>query len=415
MNVQDSNPPITRGARDEREGGECDASRVGVPPLGRAPKATRKTIRIFALASFLNDMGSDIIYPIWPLFVRSLGANMAALGFIDGLGDAIVSISQAISGFISDKIRKRKVFVWIGYLFGSLSRVGYALSSAWQHLIPFRVLDRAGKIRSAPRDAIVADISTAENRGRNFGLLRAMDNLGAVFGIIICILFFGLLGYRKLFLLASIPSAIGAFLIFSLIKEKKPTEIKIYKGLSLRTLDKNFKLFLLLSAIFALGSFSYSFLLIYAKQFGLQTAFVPVLYLIFTAIASLFSLPFGKLSDRIGRKSVIMLSFIFWAIVCLILIFTQKYLALILGFILYGLHKGALDPVQKTFVSELAPIEYRASGLGGFQMAVGLCALPSSLIAGILWDKINIFAPFHFSLVLTILSIIILFFVKERR
>lgn len=141
-----------------------------------------------------------------------------------------------------------------------------------------------------------------------------------------------------------------------------------------------------------------------------------MLYLIFTTVASIFSLPFGKLSDKIGRKFVIALSFIFWMVVCFIFIFIKNYLAFILAFILYGLHKGALEPVQRTFVSELAPPDYRASGLGGFQMIVGLCALPSSLIAGFLWDKINIFAPFYFSAVLTFLAIIMLiFFVKEKQ
>ncbi len=378
-------------------------------------KETRKTVRTFALASFLNDLGSDMIYPIWPLFVTTvLGANMAVLGFIDGLGEAIVSISQAVSGYISDRISKRKVFIWSGYLFGSLSRVGYGLSTVWQHLIPFRILDRAGKIRGAPRDAIIADISTKENRGENFGLLRAMDNLGAVCGIIISILFFGLLGYRNLFLLAAIPSAIGALLILSLIEEEKSAGVRIYKGLSLKDLDKNFKLFLLLSSLFALGSFSYSFLLIYAKEFGFQVAFVPVLYLIFTAVASIFSLPFGKLSDKIGRKPVLILSYIFWGLVSLSSIFIESYWAIILAFVLYGLHKGALDPVQKTFVSELAPTEYRASTLGGFQMVIGLCALPASLIAGMLWDKISLFTPFYFSLSLTMLSIVMLIFVEEK-
>jgi len=380
-------------------------------------KGSRKTIGVFALASFLNDFGSDMIYPIWPLFVTSiLQADMVILGFIDGLGDAITSISQAASGYVSDKIRKRKVFVWTGYLLGSSSRVGYALSTAWQYVIPFRILDRAGKMRGAPRDAIIADASTDQNRGRNFGLLRAMDNLGAVCGIIVCILFFTLLGYTKLFLIAALPSAIGAFLILAFIKETKPSEERIYKGLSIRDLarDSNFRMFLLLSALFAVGSFSYSFLLIFAKHFGVQTEFVPVLYLIFTGVASIFSLPFGWLADKTARKPVLVLSYALWGLVSLCFIFVQSHVSIILTFVLYGLHRGALEPVQKTFVSELASIEYRASTIGGFQIVVGLCALPSSLIAGLLWDQIDVFTPFYFSLILTILSSVMLILVKER-
>jgi len=376
---------------------------------------SKKTIRKYAFASFLNDLGSDMIYPIWPLFVTSLGANMTVLGFIDGLGEAIVSISQAASGYVSDRIRKRKVFVWLGYLCASLSRIGYAFSTTWQHLVPFRVLDRAGKIRSAPRDAIIADLSTHENRGGNFGFLRTMDNLGAVCGILICIFFVELLGYERLFLLAALPSIAAAGLILSLGKEKKPADKKLYQGIRLRDFDRNFKLFLGVSAIFALGSFSYSFLLIYAKKLGFQIVFVPVLYLVFTAVAAISSLPFGKLSDRIGRKALMAVSFILWGGVCLIFIFVEHYLAIVLSFVLYGLHKGAIDTVQKTFVSELAPEDYRASGLGGFQMVIGLCALPASFIAGLLWDTIYMNAPFYLSLVLTVTASVILLFVNERR
>lgn len=385
-------------------------------PAYSEEKKKRKTLQTFAAASFLNDFGSDMIYPIWPLFVTSvLGANMAVLGFIDGLGDAIVSLAKAASGYWSDRIRKRKIFIWTGYLMGSASRIGYALSTVWQHLIPFRILDRAGKIRSAPRDAIIADISTKEDRGRNFGLIRTMDNLGAVCGIIVCLLLYGVLGYRTLFFIAAVPSLIAVVLILSRIKEKRETEIGIYKGLSLRDLDRNFKLFLLLSSIFALGSFSYSFLIIYAKEFGFKEGWIPVLYLVFTTVASLFSLPFGKLSDQTSRKFVLILSFIFWAAVCLITILIHSRLTIILAFVFYGMHKGAMEPVQKTLVAELSPAAYRASSLGGFQMIIGLCALPASLVAGIMWEKLGIFVPFYFSLGLTVIAGIILLFVKERK
>jgi MFS family permease len=380
-------------------------------------KENKRTIRTFAAASFLNDFGSDIIYPIWPLFLTTvLGANMAILGLIDGLGDALVSISQAISGYVSDRIRRRKVFVWTGYLFGAASRVGYAVSAIWEQVIPFRILDRAGKMRGAPRDALIADASTDQNRGRHFGLLRAMDNLGAVCGVVLCIIFFWLLniGYRELFFFAAIPSVIGAVLIVLFIKEKKLQEKKLFRGLTFRDLNKNFKVFLFLSALFALGSFSYSFLLIFAKQFGFEIVFIPVLYLVFTVFAAVFSYPFGRLSDRIGRKTVLLLSYVFWAAVCLIFIFLQSYWLILFTFVLYGLHRAALEPVQKTFVSELAPLEYRASGLGGYQMVIGLCALPASLVAGILWDSISIEAPFYISLGLTVISsVLLLFFVKE--
>ncbi len=375
----------------------------------------KKTIRIFVAASFLNDMGSDIIYPIWPLFLTTvLKANMAALGFLDGLGDALVSLSQAASGYISDRIKKRKVFIWMGYLFGALSRLGYALSSFWTHLIPFRILDRSGKIRSAPRDALIADISNEENRARNFGLLRAMDHLGAVFGILICIFLFKVLGYRILFALAALPSLASAALVFSFIKERKSERLTIYKSVSFKELDRNFTLFLILSSVYALGAFSYSFLLVYAKEFGFTPTFVPVLYLIFTGAASLLSYPFGKIADTIGRKPVLLLSYFFWILVCLIVISKPDRSMLFLAFILYGAHKGALEPVQKTFVSELAPCEFRASCLGGFQMVIGLCALPASFIAGVLWEVVGMFAPFTLSLTLTIVSGLLLIFVKKR-
>jgi MFS family permease len=194
-------------------------------------KEAKKTVRIFAIASFLNDLGSDMIYPIWPLFVTNvLKANMASLGLIDGLGEAVVSLSQAVSGYISDRIKRRKVFIWTGYLFGASSRIGYALSSVWQHLIPFRVLDRTGKMRGAPRDAMIADVSTIKNRGRNFGFLRTMDNFGAVVGILICIFLIRLINYRAIFLLAALPSVVGALLISLLIKEKNWLELNFLKA-----------------------------------------------------------------------------------------------------------------------------------------------------------------------------------------
>jgi len=170
-----------------------------------------------------------------------------------------------------------------------------------------------------------------------------------------------------------------------------------------------------LSAIFELGAFTYSFLLIFASKFGFKIAFVPILYLIFTASAFLFAVPFGKLTDKIGRKNTLALSFLMWGLTCLSFIFFQSYWAIMATFVIYGIHRGSIKPIQKTLVAEITPARFTASTLGAFQMVLGICAFPASFIAGILWDKIGVFAPFYFALGMTIVAIFLLFFVKETR
>ena len=375
-------------------------------------KEAKKTIRTFSLASFLNDMGADMIFPIWPLFVTTvMGANMAVLGLIDGLGLALVSISQAFSGYLSDRLQKRKIFIWGGYLFGAIARIGYALSPTWHWLVPFKMLDRSGKMRGAPRDAIVAEVSDDTNRGKNFGILRMMDNLGALFGIIATLLLFGALGYKKLFIAAAIPSLLAVALIIFKIKEKKTQDI--YRPISFSDFDRNLLLFFIISAFFALGSFSYSFLLVFANKMGYQATSVPIFYLIYTAFAMLFSLPFGKLADIIGRKKVFMISYAIFALMCFGFIMVRQKWMLFLLFPLYGLHLASIEPVQRAFVSELAPKNFKASTLGAYQMVVGILALPASLIAGLLWEKVASWAPFAFSLVMAFIAFSMLFFVRE--
>ena len=376
-------------------------------------KFSRKTVLTLSLASFLNDLGSDMIYPVWPLFVTSfLKANMPILGLIDGIGNMVVSISQAISGYLSDKLRKRKVFVYSGYFLAFLSRIGYSFSITWQHLILFKIADRLGKLRGAPRDALIADVSTRKNRGKNFGILRAMDNLGAVFGIISCVLLFSILGYRKLFLLAAFPSLVGTLLVILFVREIKPVKKKL--KLSIGKLNKNFILFLVATSIFYLGWFSYSFLLIYAKELGFLETSIPLLYLIFTLTSSLMSIPFGKISDRFNRKSILFFSYLLFALMCLGFIYLKNFYGIIFLFFLYGLHNSSRDVIERTFVSELSPINLRGSYLGIFKMIRGICLLPASVIAGLLWQNFGKFIPFYFSSITSLISMFLLFFVKEK-
>lgn len=377
----------------------------------------KKTLRTFSIASFLNDFGSDMIAPIWPVFVTSvLGAPVAVLGLIDGIGESVVSISQAISGVISDRLRKRKIFIWLGYLCAGISRVGYALIWSWHWLIPFRVLDRAGKMRGAPRDAIIADISEKNERGGNFGLLRMMDNLGAVCGIIVSLLLFPVLGFTNLFLLAALPSLIGAILIFVRTPEVTARVASEEKKIAHpRTFSPAYRRFLGISCLFAAGSFTYSFLLLLAKKNGIPTALLPLVYLFLTAVASATSIPLGRLSDSIGRKNVMVIAIAVWILMAASMLLWQSAWIAVIAAFFFGLHNGAIDTAQRAFVSELAPAHLKATGLGTFQMLVGIASLPGSFIAGILWDTISPQAPFIYSLIMSAASLVLLAFMKSSR
>lgn len=379
-----------------------------------SPQAIKRTVWTFASASFLHDMGSDMIFSIWPMFLTTvLGANMAVVGLIDGLGDAVVSIAQAASGYLSDRLGKRKPFVWMGYLFGSIAKVGYSLAPTWHWVLPFRLLDRSGKMRGAPRDAIVSDLSTVQNRGRHFGTLRMMDNAGAIVGILASIVLVRFIDLRTLMLIAAVPSLLAVLLVLLAYRERRPDGTKVFKGIHLKDFSPNLRLYTVLSAFFMLGSFSYSFLLLSAKSLGFSIGAMPVLYLLYTAIAAALSIAFGRLADRIGRKTVLLFSYGCWMGVALLFLLFKSPVVVVAAFALYGVHVASLEPVQKALAAELAPKDLVASTLGGYQMIIGLVSFPASFMAGILWDRFGLTAPYMLSLVLTVIAGFLLLFLKD--
>ncbi len=376
-------------------------------------KKSKKQVMTFSFASFFNDIGSDMVAPVWPLFVTSvLGAGTTALGFLDGLGIALVSLSSMFSGYFSDKLRKRKLFIWTGYLMSGFSRLGYSISRAWQHLVPFKMFDRIGKMRDPPRDALVSEIVPKKERGESFGFLRSMDTLGAVVGTIISYILISLIPIKDILLIAAIPSIISALLVLKFVKEKKNKK-KIFKGFKpFKLNNNNTKLFFTISVLFSLTTFTYSFIILFAKEIGFTDKSIPLLYLVFTMIYALFSYYFGKLSDKIRRKPVIIISYMIFALMCAMIIFTQNTIYTIIIFVLYGLFNAAVDPVQRSFVADLSKKEVRGSVMGMFKMLNGLAAVPAGLLAGFLYN-IHYTLPFLLGLTSSLFSAGLMVFVKE--
>jgi MFS family permease len=354
---------------------------------------------VFGAASFLNDTGSDMIAPIWPSFLTSdlIGLTGGQVQIVDGLALTITSLSKLGAGYASDRSGKRKKFITLGYTLSMFARIGFILATyAYQFLqiVFWKSMDRLGKMRGPPRDAIVAGHVTEKERGKAFGTLRALDTAGAVFGTVLTFFLFQFLGYTGIILLAAIPSAGSVIVVSVFVKEKRGKDI--FKGVNFRGLDRNLKIFLLASLLFALATFSYSLLIIFSERLGFNVEDQTLLYLLFTVVYAASAYPFGRLSDKVGRRLVMTIAFMLLIVTSAWVYLITNPLMIVPMFVFFGLMNGALDPVQTSFVADLVEEERRASIIGAFQMAVGISAFPAGLIIGYLWDNFPYVVTFQY-------------------
>ena len=376
-----------------------------------------RNILILGLVSLFTDLSSQMVFPLIPLFLTTvLGAGACAVGIVEGAAETTASLLKVISGYWSDKIKKRKPFIFFGYSLSSITKPLFAFASSWPSVLFIRVIERIGKgLRTAPRDALVAESCDESVRGKAYGLHRAMDGIGSVLGATIALLLLPILGYRNIFLFAFIPGIIAVFVIL-FIKEKrvpikretKNTPIK----LSFKELSVKLRLFIIISSIFALGHFGYAFLLLRAKNIGLSDNMAILLYVLFYIVYTICTIPSGMLSDKIGRKPVLITGYLVFAVTSLGLIFTSSIYSILIFFIVYGVFYAMIDGVQRALVIDLAPENLKATALGTFHTAIGLVALPGGYIAGLLWDKIGPGATFTYGFTLAIISIALFMFVK---
>jgi len=344
------------------------------------------------MVSFLTDLSSEIILPILPFFIVALGGAGLAVGFIGGLEGSISSILKVFSGYFSDKFGKKRGLVATGYLTSSLSKLVLPFSTAISHVFVLRSGDRVGKgIRTAPRDALIADYSIREQRGRAFGIHRAMDSAGAIIGSLLALILFWFLNlnFQSVILIGAIiafSALIPLVYVKEIQREKKSTNLEI----NLKGLPSSLRWFILVASVFALGNFTYMFFILRVQSFfeGRISFALPILlYVWFNIVYTAFSIPVGILSDKLGRKRVLAVGYSLFGITCLGFIISNSSGLLVLFFAVYGITNAIVEGTQRAYSSDLAPEGLRGTGLGTFHTAIGLAALPGGILAGILWNS----------------------------
>ncbi|MGI8917561.1 MAG: MFS transporter [Pyrinomonadaceae bacterium] len=376
----------------------------GTPGLWRRYRRLPRNVFAISLVSLLNDASSEIIYPFLPVFLSlTLGASPGIVGIVEGAAESVSSLLKLFSGYFSDRRGKRKGFVVLGYSLASFARPLLAFATTWYQVFAIRLADRVGKgIRSAPRDAMIADTVAAEERGLAFGFHRAMDHAGAMVGPLLGYLLLALFAanrnaptaadFTKIFLLASIPALAAVIVVIFFVKESPraatPDEsvVTAPSSLSLRGFDSNFKRFLLIIALFTLSNSSDAFLLLRAQSVGVSIATIPLLWAMLHVVKVVSSLIGGDLSDRLGRRRLIVSGWILYAAVYAGFAFVSNNVSVWILFLIYGIYFGLAEGAEKALVADLVRPEQRGTAYGLYNLAFGITVLPASLLMGALWS-----------------------------
>ena len=361
-----------------------------------------RAVLALSLTSFFADISGEMIYPLIPIFLTAvLGAPIAVVGLIEGVADSTASVVKVGSGYWSDRIGRRMPLVVSGYGLAAVAKLLLAVAFGWPMVLLARFVDRFGKgFRGSPRDALIAESSAPEQRGRAFGFHRSMDTAGAVIGPLLGLLLVALLSHRLrlVFALAVIPGVLS-LVALTLVREPRAGGTSASNAtprlsLSVRGLDRRLLLFLLAGLIFSLGNSSDVFLILRAKALGLPTTAVVLAYALYNFTYMGAALPAGMLSDRRGRRNVFIGGLLIFAVVYLGFALARQAAAVWPLFAIYGLYIAFTDGVSKAFITDLAPRQQRASILGAYGVVTGIAALIASVVAGLLWDHVSVAAPF---------------------
>lgn len=382
-------------------------------------KKIPRNVKILGAVSFLTDISTEMIYPLLPVFLVSvLHASPLSLGFIEGVAESSASLFKVVSGFFSDKIKKRKLFALAGYFISAISKGFLYLAGSWQFVFAARFSDRLGKgLRTAPRDALIAESVDQENKGAAYGFHRAMDNAGALIGVLAAFLFVrnmaNLENIRWVFLVSLIPAILAVLVLFKVrdirkLEESAPTEKKF--TFAWKSLSPELKGFMLVSFIFTLGNSSNLFLLLKASTLGFATSSLVFLYAIYNFSAAIFTYPFSKLSDRVKRPKLIIIGYLIFSFVYICFTREMNSYVIWLVFLIYGLYEALTSGIERAYITDLADPSLKATALGMQATITGITLLPASLISGFLWTYAGPSATFYFSAFTGFLACLVFFF-----
>jgi MFS family permease len=369
-----------------------------------------KNVRNLGWVSLFNDISSEMIYPLLPLFLTQvLGVGVLFVGIIEGIAESVSSFLKLFSGWLSDRFQKRKKIIFIGYGLASLTRPFIGLATSAYHVLFLRFFDRIGKgVRASPRDALLSQSCQEDERGKAFGFQRAMDHAGAMVGPLIATLLLATLtdNLRVIFILSIIPALFCLWILVRGVTDiagglnKTPPPFKLHWT----SWNRKFRYFLLIITLFTLGNSSDAFLLLRAKDLGIHTVSIPILWFFFHLSKTIFSVPGGTLSDKIGRRRVMILGWTVYGLVYLGFAFASKTYHIWILFFIYGLFFGLAEGTERAWVADLVEESKRGTAYGVYHFFVGMAALPASLLMGLIWKAVGVQWAFSFGAVMALIA-----------
>ena len=387
----------------------------------KVEKSSFRNLFALGFVSFFTDMSSEMVFSLLPTFLLGLpGSSRAILGLVEGTAEALSYALRAVSGIFSDKFRKRKMFVLVGYALSNAVKPLFAVARVPFDVFVIRVSDRVGKaVRTSPRDALLSESVSEKRRGVAFGLHRTLDQAGAIVGPVIASTAMLILGFtvRDIFWLSLIPGSIALFIILFLVKEragKSTSEFKLLAGIK-SALKGNFSLLLLIVCIFSLGAFNFSFVLLNAQEAGIADSLIPLVYAAVNVAHAAIAIPSGVLSDRIGKEKVMVLGYgIFLSTTLLILLPATGYIALLIA-VFYGAYIGIVETVQRALIPDYVGEKLRGTAYGIYYLVVGSSFFVSNAVVGSLWEYFGSSVASTYSITLSAIAILaMIVFVRKK-